>query len=188
MAFQPNPANAGIPAENQQNRPAGSQQSNAGNQRQRPGGQNRASPAVMQVNPERAPPLIAKWQKLLGKDLESIEIKYEAESVSVWLYGRVGTPFEKKNDSGETLSLSVPEYKERKSQASQPDDSEKMNAFRDKFELRLNQAFPSEGAPADASEQAIRQFLNGLTLHQRRAMLMSNKQFKAAYPNGFTQA
>jgi hypothetical protein len=155
-----------------------------GNQGRRQGG---PPTAVMQLNPERVPPLIAKWQKLLGKDLEKIQVEYEADSVSVYLFGKEGTPFEKKDKDDDPVSLSIPEYRELKAEANAPADDEKLRAFRDKFELRLNRPFPGNG-PASGSEADIRAFLEGLEFHQRRAMLMSNKQFRTAYPNGFAQA
>lgn len=136
----------------------------------------------LQLNPERAPVLIAKWQKLLGKDLKKIEVSYEADGVSVTLYGMDGSPFHKGGKA-----LSIPEFRELKQKESAPSANESLTAFKDKFELRLNLEFPKQG-PASGSEADIRSFLDGLPFHQRRAMLMSNKQFKAAYPNGFTQA
>lgn len=158
------------------NRANGSARRNAG-ANQRPGA------ALQQLNPERAPPLIAKWQKLLGKDLDRIEVEYKADSVSVYLYGKEGTPYHKEDDE----SLSIPEYRELKARETAPSDDEALRAFRDKFELRLNRPFPANG-PASGKDADIRAFLESLDFHQRRAMLMSNKQFKAAYPNGFAQA
>lgn len=166
----------------QQNRPA----AQAANSGRRAGPPARPGAVAMQLNPERAPPLIAKWQKSLGKDLDKIEVVYDVEGVNVYLYGKVGTPFHRTDDSGDTISISVPEYKERKSAAARPTDEEALRAFKDKFELRLNMAFPANG-PASGSEADIRAFLEGLEFRQRRAMLMSNKQFKANYPNGYTQ-
>jgi hypothetical protein len=151
--------------------------------RNRAGVNQRPGAALQQLNPERAPPLIAKWQKLLGKDLDRIEVEYKADSVSVYLYGKVGTPYYKEDDE----SLSIPEYREMKALETKPSDDEALRAFRDKFELRLNRPFPAEG-PSSGKEEDIRAFLERLDFHQRRAMLMSNKQFKAAYPNGFAQA
>lgn len=140
----------------------------------------------MQLNPERAPPLIAKWQKSLGKDLDKIEVVYDADGVNVYLYGKRDTAFHKTDSDGEVTAISVSEYRNLKQEAAKPSDDEALRAFRDKFELRLNMAFPANG-PASGSEADIRSFLEGLEFRQRRAMLMSNKQFKAAYPNGFTQ-
>jgi len=144
----------------------------------------RVGAVLNQLNPERAPPLIAKWQKALGKDLEKIEVVYEADSVSVYLYGKRGTSF---NQSDSDVTLTVPEYRAIKARATAPSLDERLQAFKDKFELRLNRAFPAQG-PASGNDADIRVFLGTLDFHQRRAMLMSNKQFKSAYPNGFTGA
>lgn len=155
----------------------------AANARNRAGNGPRPAVSFQQLNPERAPPLIAKWQKLLGKDLDRIQVEYKADGVSVYLYGKAGTPYAKEDDE----SLSIPEYREIKAKEVAPSPDEALRAFRDKFELRLNRPFPAEG-PASGNDADIRAFLEKLDFHQRRAMLMSNKQFKAAYPNGFVQA
>lgn len=152
--------------------------------RRNAGANQRPGAAAMQLNPERAPPLIAKWQKLLGKDLDRIEVEYKADGVTVYLYGKSGTPYHKP----ENESISIPEYRDLKARASAPSADESLRAFKDKFELRLNTPFPTENPPASGSDADIRAFLDRLNFHQRRAMLMSNKQFKAAYPNGFVQA
>jgi len=49
----------------------------------------------------------------------------------------------------------------------------------------LNEPFPVNGNIGSAGEAEIGAFLQTLPFNQRRAMLMSNKQFKSAYPNGF---
>jgi len=171
MAFQ-------APVQTGNQSPSGTKSGN-----QRSGPPQRFGAGLVQLNIERLPPLLTKWQKSLGKDLKKIEIVYDVDGVNVYLYGMDGTPFHK--DAGD--SISIPEYKGLKAGAQAPDDQERLRAFRDKFELRLNMAFPKEG-PTSGKEEDIRAFLEKLEFRQRRAMLMSNKQFKAAYPNGFTQA
>jgi hypothetical protein len=147
----------------------------------------RPGAAVIQLNPERAPALISKWQKLLDKDLDKIEVVYEANGVSVYLYPMVDRPGYTVDKDGVVNSLSVAEYKSAKAKAEKPSDDEALRAFKDKWELRLNRPFPKEG-PASGTEASIRTFLEGQEFQLRRAMLMSNKQFKSAYPNGFPQA
>jgi len=146
------------------------------------------APATVFLNPERAPPLIAKWQKLLGKDLESIQVSYTADGVSVELYGLKGSPFEKIDKDGDSLSMTIPEYRGRKEKESAPSNEEAIFAFRNKFEVRLNQEFPASIDVGDGSEAAIRGAVQSLPFDQRRVMLMSNKQFKTAYPNGLAGA
>jgi len=137
------------------------------------------------LNPERAPSLIAKWQKLLGKDLESIRVEYTADGVSVELFGMPGTAIEKKGDDGDVVSITVPEYRALKERELAPSAEEAKFAFKNKFEVRLNQEFPPGIDLGDGSEAALRNAVAALPFNQRRVMLMSNKQFKSAYPNGF---
>jgi len=144
-----------------------------------------SGPRTVQLNPERAPALIAKWQKLLGKDLDRIEVIYTAGGVSVDLYPLEGFVGHKVDSEGDTVALSVAEFKSAKQEAAKPSAEDSKVALRNKFELRLNKEFPSDGNLGDGSEAAIREFLQTLPFHERRAMLMSNKQFKTAYPNGF---
>jgi hypothetical protein len=139
----------------------------------------------MLLNPERAPALISKWQKLLGRDLESIQVEYKADGVSVQLFGMPGTAFEKKGGDGEPVSITVPEYRDIKTKESAPSQEEAIFAFKNKFEVRLNQEWPADIPLGDGSETALRNAVQALPLAQRRVMLMSNKQFRTAYPNGF---
>jgi hypothetical protein len=69
-----------------------------------------------------------------------------------------------------------------------PSDDEKLRAFRNKFELRLNEEFPREGGPVNGSDAEIQAFLDSLHFRKRRALMMTQKQFSASYPNGYTQA
>jgi len=156
----------------------------------RGGGRNAATgvPSTVFLNPERAPPLISKWQKLLGKDLERIEVVYEENGITVHLYGKEGTPYSVKDEEGNLQSISVADYKAKKEEAVKPSEEDAKFAFRNKFEVRLNQAFPEELDLGDGSEAALRRAIQALPFEQRRVMLMSNKQFKSAYPNGFAGA
>jgi hypothetical protein len=142
----------------------------------------------MLLNPERAPALISKWQKLLGKDLDRIEVTYRADGVSVDLYGKEGTTFHTTGADGEELSFSVAEYRQMKAEENKPSTEDAKFAFRNKFEVRLNQEFPQDVDLGDGSETALRNAVQALPFEQRRVMLMSNKQFKSAYPNGFAGA
>lgn len=159
--------------------------------RGRGGGGNASGNAAsgpMLLNPERAPPLIAKWQKLLGKDLERIRVDYTAEGISVELFGMPGTAFEKKDDDDEVIAISVAEYRHIKAEEVKPSNEDALFAFRNKFEVRLNEPFPQGVDLGDGSEAALRRAVQALPFHQRRIMLMSNKQFRTAYPNGFAGA
>jgi hypothetical protein len=168
----------------QQQQPAAGR---GGGRAPRGGGRNAAigAPATVFLNPERAPPLISKWQKLLGKDLEKIEVVYEEDGVTVTLYGKEGTPYA---GSDSDVGMSVVEYKTKKEQAAKPSAEDAKWAFRNKFEVRLNQPFPEGIDLGDGSDTALRSAVQALPFEQRRVMLMSNKQFKSAYPNGFAGA
>jgi hypothetical protein len=139
----------------------------------------------MLLNPERAPALITKWQKLLGRDLERIQVDYTADGVSVKLFGMPNTAFHMTDEDGDPISITVPEYKDLKVKESAPSQEEAIFAFKNKFEVRLNQEWPAGIPLGDGSEAALRNAVQALPLTQRRVMLMSNKQFRTAYPNGF---
>jgi len=146
-----------------------------------------AVPRQVQLNPERAPALIAKWQKLLGKDLDRIEVIYKADGVTVDLYELVNGAVPVDED-GEEITTNIASFKAKRQEAAKPTAEEALQAFKNKFELRLNREFPSKDGPKDGSDPAIQSWLNNQPFNIRRAMLMSGKQFKSAYPNGFPAA
>jgi hypothetical protein len=146
------------------------------------------TPATVFLNPERAPPLLSKWQKLLGKDLDKIEVIYEENGITVNLYGKEGTSFHNMDEDGNPLPMSCTEYKETKARVTAPSGEDAIFAFRNKFEVRLNLPFPEGLDLGDGSEAAIRRAVQALPFEHRRVMLMSNKQYKTAYPNGFAGA
>jgi len=133
------------------------------------------------LNPERPPQLLGKYAKMLGRDLEEIRIKYTSDGVTIEVDGKAGTPYASLNDA------SFAAYHELRREELAPSNDEKLNAFRNKFELRLNREFPTPG-PASGSDADIQTFLNGLNFRERRALLMTQKQFSAQYPNGYTAA
>jgi hypothetical protein len=142
-----------------------------------------AGPRQFQLNPERAPALIAKYQKMLGKDLSKIQVEYTPTGVNVWVWG-LGD-YLLKNKEGQAIGCSLAAFKLRKAEVEKPSEEKALTAFKNKFEVRLNLPFPDQPGLASSKDEDIRAFLNALPFDQRRAMLMSNKQFKAAYPNGF---
>jgi hypothetical protein len=148
-----------------------------------PAGATGSAPRQVQLNPERAPALIAKYQKMLGKDLEKIQVEYKPSGVTVWVWG-LGD-YVKLNSENRSSGYTIAEFKARKSEAARPSDAEALTAFINKWEVRLNIPFPSDANLTNADESAIQTFLAGRPFNQRRAMLMSNKQFKTAYPEGF---
>lgn len=152
---------------------------------------NRAANAVPQVvrqgpqplNPERPPQLLGKYAKTLGTKLDKIVIEYDADGVSIGVYGKADTAFAHINNG------SIADFKSALAEELAPSDGERLMALRNKFELRLNKEFPKgEHGPASGSEADIQGFMSKLPFRERRALLMTQKQFSVAYPNGFTQA
>lgn len=134
------------------------------------------------LNPERVPQLLGKYAKSLGKDLDKIVVTYDADGISIGIFGMKDTVYASLNDA------SVAEYKAIKAKQNEPSDAERLQAFKNKFELRLNLEFPREGGPTSGKEADIQSFLNGLGFRMRRALMMTQKQFEKSYPNGFSQA
>jgi len=146
-----------------------------------PLGNEQARQGIPPFNPERPPLLAAKYAKLLGKDLDRIEIVFDATGVDVKVTGT--------GDYGNLRSVPFATYKAAKAGHQALSDEERLRTLRNKFELRLNIEFPSGNAgPASGSEADIQAFIQGLPFQQRRALLMTQKQFTSAYPNGFPSA
>jgi hypothetical protein len=144
----------------------------------------KGKPAMVFLNPEKVPPLMNKWQKQLGKDLEEIRIRYMPDGVYVELFGVDGSPYLEYDSDGDVCSITVSRYREQKAEEATPSKKDAIEAYRNRFEIRLNREFPKEINLGDGSETALREATTNLPFHQRRIMLMSNKQFKTAYPNG----
>lgn len=133
------------------------------------------------LNPERPPQILGKYAKLIGKQLKSISITYDADGVNVAVTGMPNTPY------ADLTEASLADFRRIRERENMPSDAEKLQSFKNKFELRLNREFPAQG-PATGSDADLQAFLNGLPFRERQAMLMTQKQFSARYPNGFTQA
>jgi hypothetical protein len=141
--------------------------------------------ATIFLNPERVPMLLPKWQKLIGTDLEKVSVEWKADGVTVELYGMPGTVFHKKDSDGDSDPITIADYQRLRAEKNRPSKEDAKFAFRNKFEVRLDQAFPESCDLGDGSEESLRKAVQSLPFNQRRVMLMSNKQFKTAYPNGF---
>jgi hypothetical protein len=130
------------------------------------------------LNPERVPPLVGKFAKMLGKDFNSLTIKYTAEGVNVTV------------QDGDGKDCSLAKFFELKKKAHEASDEEKERSFRNKYELRLNKEFPKEefAKLTTKGDAKIQEFLETLGFRDRRALLMTQKQFAAANPNGNAQA
>lgn len=80
--------------------------------------------------------------------------------------------------------IGIQEWERRRALRNAPSVTERLNALRRKYELRLNRAFPAQG-PASGSEEDIQAWLGTLAFAERRALLMSQKDFAKSYPDGF---
>ncbi|UOK20177.1 hypothetical protein [Diplodia seriata splipalmivirus 1] len=164
---------------------SGSNQNAAGPSKDQKGRGANPNMRTLFLNPERVPALLPKWSKELGKTLDKLVVEYQEDGVTVFLYGKAGTPFQKTDEDEIPVSMSVAEFSAIKSSENKPSGEDAKFAFRNKFEIRLNTEFPKNVDLGDGSEAALRKAVEALPFSQRRVMLMSNKQFKAAYPNGF---
>jgi hypothetical protein len=80
--------------------------------------------------------------------------------------------------------ISIPEWERRRALRNAPSSEERLSAMKRKYELRLNRAFPAQG-PRSGSEEHLQAWLASLPFAQRRALLMSQKDFSKSYPDGF---
>jgi hypothetical protein len=137
------------------------------------------------LNPERLPALLAKWQKLLGKEIEKISVDYTADGVQVSIFGMEGTRFASLDKDGHNVAMSPAEFLLKKKDAvvaSAPLDA--IAAFKNKYELRLNKEFPRGANLGDGSEKAINSWLQTQPFQDRRVLLLSKKLYEKSYPNG----
>jgi hypothetical protein len=79
--------------------------------------------------------------------------------------------------------VSIPEWERRKALHNQPTQAEKLTAMVRKFELRLNKECVTP--PASGSDADIQAWLGKLAWYERKALLMSQKDFSKSYPDGF---
>jgi len=133
------------------------------------------------LNPERVSALAPKYANKIGKTIDKLSIEYTPEGVDVKIEskldqnGRVTTNCE---------SMSLAEFHRRLGESVAPSNDERLRQLKRKYELRLNQEFPTPG-PASGSEADIQSWLDTQPFARRRALLMSQKAFDKAYPEGF---
>jgi len=133
------------------------------------------------LNLERVPPLAPKFANQIGKTCAQFRVLYTASGQSVEVASLVGVDG---NLLDTAVWTSIPEWERRRAVRNAPDDEERLSALQRKFEVRLNRAFPAQG-PASGSEADIQAWLGNLGFAQRRALLMSQKDFQKSYPGGF---
>jgi hypothetical protein len=130
---------------------------------------------------DRIPALAPKFANQIGKTCQGFTLTYAAEGVKVEVCSTIsskGGPLDKPE------LCSVPEWERRRALKNAPSNEERLSALKRKYELRLNKAFPAKG-PSSGSEEDIQVFLDSLAFSQRRALLMSQKDFSKSYPDGF---
>jgi hypothetical protein len=135
------------------------------------------------LNLERVPPLAPKFANQIGKTCTGFRIQYVSTGTTVEVAslvdaegGRIDT----------AVWTSIPEWERRRALFNAPDAEERLSALKRKYELRLNRAFPGNG-PASGEEADIQAWLGTLPFAQRRALLMSQKDFAKSFPDGFRE-
>jgi len=80
--------------------------------------------------------------------------------------------------------VGIQEWERRRALKNAPSQDERLFALKRKYELRLNRVFPTHG-PASGKEEDIQAWLGTIPFAERRALLMSQKDFAKSYPDGF---
>jgi len=150
-------------------------------------GTNQNRPNMGQLlNLERVPALAPKFANKLGKTAAAFTVTYSGSGVAInveSMLDSAGTLIPNRPTTGYT-SVTLTEFERRVALANQPSAAERLATFRRKFELRLNIAFPAQG-PASGSEADIQSWLAARPFGERRALLLSQKDFEKSYPEGF---
>lgn len=149
----------------------------------RGGRANRSGPMGGQqlLNLERVPALAPKFANQIGKTCAGYRVNFTAAGQSVEVASTIGPDG---SDLDTPSWVTVVEWERRRAVRNAPSDEERLAALRRKYELRLNRAFPAQG-PRSGSEEDIQAWLGTLAFNQRRALLMSQKDFSKSYPEGF---
>jgi len=139
------------------------------------------------LNLERVPSLAPKFANKLGKDAITFAVVYSGAGTRVIIdcvLDANGRPRSPRDGRPQTESVDLVEFERRVALKNQPTEADRLSALRRKFELRLNMEFPRE-APASGSEADIQAWLGNRPFAERRALLMSQKDFDKSYPNAF---
>jgi len=147
--------------------------------------QNRRGPAFggNLLNLERVPTLAPKFANQIGKTCTGFNIQFTVDGLAVEVESLL-TSTGARVIGDDTQTVSLPEWERRRALANAPTDDDRLSALKRKYELRLNQEFPTPG-PVSGSETAIQAWLGTLPFAQRRALLMSQKDFSKSFPQGF---
>lgn len=135
----------------------------------------------MFLNLERVPPLAPKYANQIGKTCTQFRVVYAGNGMQVEVASTLSATGGEQNPA---TWIAIPEWERRRALKNAPSEEERLNALKRKYELRLNREFPTLG-PASGSEEAVQAWLATLPFAQRRALLMSQKDFTKSYPEGF---
>jgi len=146
------------------------------------------NPAMLgnMLNLERVPVLAPKFSNQIGKTCAGFGVMYTPEGVKVVVKSTI-------DGNGQAITgsedVSLPEWERRRVLKNTPSREERLSALSRKFELRLNKAFPQgKSGPSSGKEEDIATWLQTLPFGERRALLMSQKDYAKAYPNGIFRA
>jgi len=141
------------------------------------------------LNLERVPPLAPKFANQIGKTCTQFRVVYSGTGVTVEVHstispdGRAYSPDKEGKPAGTWCGIA--EWERRRALKNAPSSEERLSSLQRKFELRLNKEFPYSKGPASGEESDIQAWLGTLPFAQRRALLMSQKDFSKSYPDGF---
>lgn len=132
------------------------------------------------LNLERVPALAPKFSNQIGKTCAGFKVEYTMTGTQVKAYSTIDSEGVDANPEW----IGIQEWERRRALRNAPSPAERLNALRRKYELRLNRAFPAHG-PTSGQEEDIQAWLGTLAFAERRALLMSQKDFAKSYPDGF---
>lgn len=130
--------------------------------------------------------LAPKFANKLGKTAAAFAVIYTGSGVEVLVRSMIGSEGQDLGDPGAGGYPQIPlvEFERRIALKNQPTAADRLASLKRKFELRLNLEFPVQG-PQSGSEEHIQAWLGTRPFAERRALLMSQKDFEKSYPQGF---
>jgi len=139
------------------------------------------------LNLERVPMLAPKFANKLGKTAAAYAVIYTGSGVEIQVRSMIdhdGSDLAPPQNGGLYPNIPLVEFERRIAARNQPSDADRLSALKRKYEVRLATEFPAQG-PASGSEANIQAWLSTRPFTERRALLMSQKDFEKSYPNGF---
>jgi len=140
------------------------------------------------LNLERVPNLAPKFANQFGKTCTQYRVLFTPKGMVVEVASTIsadGRTFSLTKEGTQGVEwISLVEWERRRALKNAPSDEERLSALKRKYELRLNREFPGKG-PSSGKEEDIQAWLGTLPFAQRRALLMSQKDFQKSYPEGF---